>query len=258
MEAYSGSVAQGDPLHDRLKEEKDIDSLFTGGKTTALQNTISGLDDFELIAFLVVQPERLMAVRLPESKPRSTGSSRRRRSTRTPEPSSASRNSSSLRSTRSSGNTNFAGNNQSAAHEGVTEIQVFEIALKTPELDDAVLRIDRAIPFPIIFELTSRRAQANAAAYKRPSEADSEMGRRSELCRRSRNRWIPRQPLPVALDLGGLYEQIVRRLIPQPPRERREPRGHVDRNRGDEAKKRDREQWKRGSTAKSNSTAKSS
>jgi hypothetical protein len=39
-----------------LKEEKDIDSLFTGGKTTALLNTINGLGDFELIAFLVVQP----------------------------------------------------------------------------------------------------------------------------------------------------------------------------------------------------------
>ena len=38
-----------------VKEEKDLDSLFTGGKTTALTNTISGLDDFELITFLVIQ-----------------------------------------------------------------------------------------------------------------------------------------------------------------------------------------------------------
>ena len=37
-----------------VKEEHDIDSLFTGGKTTALVDTIRGLDDFELIAFLVV------------------------------------------------------------------------------------------------------------------------------------------------------------------------------------------------------------
>jgi hypothetical protein len=37
-----------------VKEEKDIDSLFSGGKTTALTQTIAGLDDFELIAFLVV------------------------------------------------------------------------------------------------------------------------------------------------------------------------------------------------------------
>ena len=40
-----------------VKEEKDLDSLFSGGKTTALVNTIAGLDDFELVAFLVVQEE---------------------------------------------------------------------------------------------------------------------------------------------------------------------------------------------------------
>jgi hypothetical protein len=38
-----------------VKEEKDLDSLFTAGKTTALTHSISGLDDFELIAFLVIQ-----------------------------------------------------------------------------------------------------------------------------------------------------------------------------------------------------------
>ncbi len=41
-----------------VKEQKDLDSLFSGGKTTALLNTIAGLDDFELIAFLVVQEEK--------------------------------------------------------------------------------------------------------------------------------------------------------------------------------------------------------
>lgn len=40
-----------------VKEEKDLDSLFSGGRTTALVNTVVGLDDFELIAFLVVQEE---------------------------------------------------------------------------------------------------------------------------------------------------------------------------------------------------------
>ena len=40
-----------------VKEEKDLDSLFSGGKTTALVNTIARLDDFELVAFLVVQEE---------------------------------------------------------------------------------------------------------------------------------------------------------------------------------------------------------
>jgi hypothetical protein len=38
-----------------VKEEKDIDSLFSGGKTTALVDSIAGLDDFELITFIVIQ-----------------------------------------------------------------------------------------------------------------------------------------------------------------------------------------------------------
>ena len=37
------------------KEENDIDSLFSAGGTSALMNTVSGLDDFELICFLVVE-----------------------------------------------------------------------------------------------------------------------------------------------------------------------------------------------------------
>ncbi len=38
-----------------VKEEKDVDSLFSSGQTTALAHTIKGLDDFELIAFLVIE-----------------------------------------------------------------------------------------------------------------------------------------------------------------------------------------------------------
>jgi len=38
-----------------VSEESDIDSLFRAGGTSALGTTISGLDDFELICFLVVR-----------------------------------------------------------------------------------------------------------------------------------------------------------------------------------------------------------
>ncbi len=38
------------------KEERDLDSLFSTGATTALSHTIRGLEDFELIAFIVVEP----------------------------------------------------------------------------------------------------------------------------------------------------------------------------------------------------------
>lgn len=38
-----------------VKEENDIDSLFKSGGTSALLSAVSGLDDFELICFLVVK-----------------------------------------------------------------------------------------------------------------------------------------------------------------------------------------------------------
>jgi SNF2 family DNA or RNA helicase len=55
MQAYSDLLGQTIRSMIDVKEEKDLDSLFSGGKTTALTNTISGLDDFELVSFLVIQ-----------------------------------------------------------------------------------------------------------------------------------------------------------------------------------------------------------
>lgn len=107
-----------------------------------------------------------------------------------------------------------------ASKPGVPEIQVFAIQLKTPELHHDVLRcIDGAVQFPIIFELTQGQgAEARtqvAAAYKQPSEADTASWVRSEYFESG---WMPatseRAPLPLALDLGGLYEQMLQRLVP--------------------------------------------
>ena len=55
MQAYSDLLGQAIRSMIQVKEEKDLDSLFTGGRTTALVNAIAGLDDFELITFLVIQ-----------------------------------------------------------------------------------------------------------------------------------------------------------------------------------------------------------
>jgi superfamily II DNA or RNA helicase len=55
MEAYSGLLSAAIRSMIDLKAEKDIESLFTGGRTTALLDTITGIEDFELIAFIVVQ-----------------------------------------------------------------------------------------------------------------------------------------------------------------------------------------------------------
>lgn len=57
------------------------------------------------------------------------------------------------------------------------------------------------------------------AAYKRPSEADSANWVCSEYFESG---WMPataeRVPLPLALDLAGLYEQLLHRIVPIAPR----------------------------------------
>lgn len=111
-----------------------------------------------------------------------------------------------------------------APKPGVPEIQVFAIQSKTPELHRDVLRcIDGAVQFPIIFELTqgqgSEARTQVVAAYKRPSEVDSANWVCSEYFESG---WVPatseRAPLPLVLDLGGLYEQLLHRLVPIAPR----------------------------------------
>jgi hypothetical protein len=57
MERYSELLSQAIRSMIEVKEEQDIDSLFGGGRTTALTTTIQGLDDFELIAFLVIMKD---------------------------------------------------------------------------------------------------------------------------------------------------------------------------------------------------------
>jgi len=57
MDVYSELLNSAIRSMIEVKEEKDLDSLFSGGQTTALVNTIAGLDDFELIAFLVIMDD---------------------------------------------------------------------------------------------------------------------------------------------------------------------------------------------------------
>ena len=54
MGVYSQLLTDAISSMIELNDERDIDSLFTPGMTTALKNTIAGLDDFELIAFIAV------------------------------------------------------------------------------------------------------------------------------------------------------------------------------------------------------------
>lgn len=113
----------------------------------------------------------------------------------------------------------------------VPEIQVFEVVQRTEELSESILRtIDKAIPFPICYELIYDSKIKGAAAYKRPNDSDSA-------------KWVvdayfetdwhavdePREALPVALDLESLYEQILRRHIDIPARRNESLKDHVAR-----------------------------
>lgn len=130
------------------------------------------------------------------------------------------------------------------AREGIHEIQVFEIALKTPDVDTAVLlTIDKAIPFPLIFQLTHEGQIHFAVSYKRPNEADpSKWVVEATFQTGTQTADTERPPLPVALDLASLYEQIVRRHIPLPARAGESIGDHVARFNKLESKKKTREQ----------------
>ena len=130
------------------------------------------------------------------------------------------------------------------ARNGINEIQVFEIVLKTPKLDRDVLQaIDKAIPFPLVFQLTHDGQICFAASYKRPSDADASKWV-IEACFQTepQSADAERPPLPVALDLAGLYEHLVRYHIPLPPRAEEGIAAHVARFNELEAKTKARQQ----------------
>ena len=105
------------------------------------------------------------------------------------------------------------------SRDGIEGIQVFEIALKTGELKEDVLRsLDRAIPWRLFFELTFNGQVRFAAAYKRPSEGSSGVPVVESYFLTP---WQPtdaaRLELPVALDLASLYEQMLLRHMQASP-----------------------------------------
>ena len=55
MERYSGLLQDAIRSIIEVKEERDVMSLFSAGETTALAGNVQGLDDFELICFLVIR-----------------------------------------------------------------------------------------------------------------------------------------------------------------------------------------------------------
>ena len=109
-----------------------------------------------------------------------------------------------------------------APADGIQEIQVFEIVLKGPDLSPRILEtIDRAIPYPVFFRLCRKNHVQHAAAYKRPAQDGSAKWVSGEYYRTP---WLladnaPRPPLPLALNLKSLYDQMLRAFITVPARE---------------------------------------
>lgn len=102
----------------------------------------------------------------------------------------------------------------------VPEIQVFTIHLKTPDLNPDVLHcIDSAVRFPTVFELSFQGCRRVTAAHKRPGASPPGQWAVSSYFSTG---WqpgdCPRAVLPTALDLAGLYEHLLRRLIALRPR----------------------------------------
>lgn len=105
----------------------------------------------------------------------------------------------------------------------VSEIQVFVVDARAEDVSDEVLTaIDRAVPFPIIFEITRETATGAqtrmVASYKRAAIGHS----RPQLGSYCSTDWFPagasRWPLPAALDLPGLYAGLLKPLLPIPTR----------------------------------------
>ncbi|MBI9060152.1 MAG: DEAD/DEAH box helicase family protein [Labilibaculum sp.] len=55
MDKYSALLNNSIESVLNVKDESDVDSLFTSGGTTALVNNIKGLEDFELITFVIIK-----------------------------------------------------------------------------------------------------------------------------------------------------------------------------------------------------------
>ena len=100
-----------------------------------------------------------------------------------------------------------------AAGETVTEIEVFEVCLSGPQLDEAVLRqIDKEIPYHILFLLEYEGKYQAWMAYK---EAASSGASAFKVGSYYRTDWMEEAALPLkpdGLDTDQVYENFVRQI----------------------------------------------
>jgi hypothetical protein len=99
-----------------------------------------------------------------------------------------------------------------AAGEQVTEIEVVEVRLSAPELDESVLRqIDREIPYHILFLLEYEGKYRAVIGYK-----EAVVGKTAfKVDRYYSTDWLDEDDLPVHLEgltLDAVYENFVRQI----------------------------------------------
>ena len=99
-----------------------------------------------------------------------------------------------------------------AAGEQVTEIEVFEMRLSAPKLDESVLRqIDREIPYHILFLLEYEGKYRAVIGYKEAAAGKIAF----KVDRYYSTDWLDEDDLPVHLEgltLDAVYENFVRQI----------------------------------------------
>ena len=95
----------------------------------------------------------------------------------------------------------------------VKEIEVFEVFLKSPNLDDELLRhIDRAVPYHLVFILEYQGRYKACISYK---EAATSGNRAFKVNSYYYTDWLDKQNLPLKLEglnLDAVYENFVRQI----------------------------------------------
>lgn len=100
-----------------------------------------------------------------------------------------------------------------AAGEAVTEIEVFEVCLSAPQLDEAVLRrIDKEIPYHILFLLEYEGKYQAWTAYKEAAGSGTNAFKVGSYYHTD---WMEEAALPLKLDglnTDRVYENFVRQI----------------------------------------------
>ncbi len=100
-----------------------------------------------------------------------------------------------------------------APSEQVTEIEVFEVRLASPDHDENVLRlIDREIPYHILFLLEYDGKYQAAIGYK---EAAGSGNAAFKVDRYYRTEWLAEEELPLHLEgltIDAVYENFIRQI----------------------------------------------